>query len=117
MAKERGQVREAVRLCQSALDAEPRNPAHYLNLGRILLLADDKEKAIATFWRGLSNDPAVEVRVEDSQRRQSHHREHGLILNELRRLGIRKRVPFGSLHRGHPLNRVVGKFLSAIGFR
>ena len=42
IARERGQVREAVRLCQSALNAEPNNPAHYLNLGRVYLLAKDK---------------------------------------------------------------------------
>jgi hypothetical protein len=46
-----------------------------------------------------------------------HAREHALILDELRRLGIRKRVPFSSLRRNHPLNRIAGKLLATFGVR
>jgi tetratricopeptide (TPR) repeat protein len=116
MAKERGQVREALRLCHSALSAEPDNPAHYLNLGRVYLVAQDKAKAIAVFWKGISKDTTAGANaVAEAPARSS--REQALILGELRRLGIRKRVPFTSLHRGHPINVVVGKFLSLIGAR
>lgn len=117
IAKERGRIREAIQLCQSALDAEPRNPAHYLNLGRIFLQTGDKAKAIATFWKGISRAPGAErgVAIESSQR--GHSREHQVILEELRRLGIRKRPPFPSLHRGHPLNRIAGRLLATFGVR
>ncbi len=117
IAKERGQFREAVRLCQSALDAEPHNPAHYLNLGRVLLHAGDKAKAIATFWKGISRAPGAEQGVAIHAPLQGHAREHALILTELRRLGIRKKVPFPSLRRNHPLNRIAGRLLATIGMR
>lgn len=117
MAKERGQIREAVRLCQAALDAEPNNPVHYLNLGRIFLHAGDKSKAIATFWKGISRAPGAQPGVTVAAPSNGHAREHALILEELRRLGIRKRVPFSSLRRGHPLNRIAGKLLKSFGVR
>ncbi len=117
IAKERGQVREAVRLCQAALDAEPHNPVHYLNLGRVLLHAGDKAKAIATLWKGISRAPGAEQGVAVEAPDQNHAREHALILNELRRLGIRKRAPFPALRRGHPLNRLAGRLLATIGMR
>lgn len=117
LAKERGQFREAVRLCQMALDAEPHNPVHYLNLGRVFLQAGDKSKAIATFWKGISRAPGAEQGVTVAAPSQGHAREHTMILDELRRLGIRKRVPFSSLRRNHPLNRMAGKVLARFGVR
>ncbi len=117
IAKERGQFREAIRLCQAALDAEPHNPVHYLNLGRIFLHAGDKSKAIATFWKGISRAPGAEQGVTVAAPSQGHAREHAMILDELRRLGIRKRLPFSSLRRNHPLNRFAGKLLATIGVR
>jgi tetratricopeptide (TPR) repeat protein len=117
IAKERGKFRDAVRLCQSALTAEPDNPAHYLNLGRVFLIAQDKGRAIAAFWKGISKAPGAETGVLVKRARRGHAREHNLILEELRRLGIRKKAPFPSLHRGHPLNRVAGKVLATLGLR
>jgi len=117
VARERGKVREAVRLCQSALNAEPDNPAHYLNLGRVFLVAQDKGKAIAAFWKGISKAPGGESGVLVKRAQRGHAREHNLILEELRRLGIRKKAPFPSLDRRHPLNRVAGKMLATLGLR
>jgi hypothetical protein len=117
MAKERGQIREAVRMCQAALHAEPHNPAHYLNLGRVFLLAQDKGKAIATFWKGISKAPGAERGGPVERSHRGHAREHGLILDELRRLGIRKKAPFAGLDRSHPLNRMAGRLLATLGLR
>jgi hypothetical protein len=117
IAKERGEFREGVRLCQAALTAEPDNPAHYLNLGRVLLMTQDKAKAIATFWKGISKAPGGEMGVLVSRSQPGRSREHNLILDELRRLGIRKKSPFASLHRTHPLNRMAGKVLATLGLR
>lgn len=117
MAKERGQYREAIRLCEAALKAEPHNPAHYLNLGRIFLLTRHKSKALETFRKGLSADavtgraPAAELTPETRAKHQA------LILAELRRLGIRRRPPFPSLPREHALNRVVGGMLTRLRLR
>ena len=117
LAKERGQVREAVRICQGAIEADPHTPAHYLNLGRIFLQAGDKANAIATFWKGISKAPGTEPGVAAERAGQRADREQGLILDHLRLLGIRKRAPFPSLRRGHPLNRMAGKLLATIHLR
>jgi tetratricopeptide (TPR) repeat protein len=117
MAKERGQFREAIRMCQAALAAEPHNPAHYLNLGRVFLLAQDKTTAIATFWKGISDISGPERGSVIGRAVRGHSREHGLILGELRRLGMRKKPPFARLPRSHPLNRIAGKLLAILGLR
>lgn len=117
MAKERGQYREAIRMCQSALTAEPHNPAHYLNLGRIFLITKQKTKALATFRQGLSNDAVTGASVAAESSADGQAKQQALILNELRRMGIRKRAPFPSLPREHPVNRVVGKLLTRFNMR
>lgn len=117
IARERGRLREAVRLCQSAVDAEPDNPVHYLNLGRVFLVAQDKATAVAAFWKGVAKAPGAETGVLAKRAQRGHSREHNLILEELRRLGIRKKAPFPSLDRKHPLNRVTGKVLATLGLR
>ena len=117
IARERGRLREAVWMCRAAVKAEPDNPAHYLNLGRVFLLAQDKGKAIAAFWQGIAKAPGAEAGELAVRAQRGHAREHNLILDELRRLGIRKKAPFPSLRRGHPLNRVAGKLLATLGLR
>lgn len=117
MAKERGQVREAMSLCQAALSAEPENASHYLNLGRVLLLAGDKQNAIASFWRGISRNAGPESAALADWPRSGRRREYDLIMDELRRLGIRKPPPFRSLERSHPLNKYAGLLLARIGLR
>jgi hypothetical protein len=117
VAKERGQLRQAVGLCQSALALEPENPAHYLNLGRVYLLASDKPRAIAAFWRGISKRAAADMSHTADWPRTAHRREHALIMDELRRLGIRKPPPFKSLRREHPLNKYTGLLLARVGLR
>lgn len=117
MAKERGQYREAIRLCEGALKAEPHNPAHYLNLGRIYLLTRQKAKALAAFRKGLSSDAATDHSAAAESDADGRARQQALILAELRRLGIRRRPPFPSLPRDHALNRVTGKLLASLKLR
>jgi len=117
MARERGQLGKAAALCRAAVAAEPEHPAHYLNLGRVLLLAGDKSKAIATFWRGICRNAGPEGAAVAEWPRNGMRREYDLIMDELRRLGIRKPPPFTSLRRAHPLNKLAGLFLSRIGRR
>lgn len=45
IAKERGQVKKAISLCEDAIKKEPENPIHYFNLGKIYLHSGDKEAA------------------------------------------------------------------------
>jgi predicted Zn-dependent protease len=117
IAKLRGQYREATRMCQSALTVEPHNPAHYLNLGRIFLVSKHKGEAFATFRQGLSKDAVTYTSAFAESPADEQARQRALILAELRRMGIRKRVPFPSLPRGHRLNRAVGKALSMFNLR
>jgi tetratricopeptide (TPR) repeat protein len=99
IAKERGQYKKAISLCNAALDAEPGNPLHYLNLGRVYLLQGKTWEAIEIFRRGLS-------RETDEQ-----------IIGELKRLGTRRPPPLPFLHRNNPLNKYLGIILTRIGLR
>lgn len=99
LASERHHMQKALNLCREALTAEPANPEHYYQLGRIYLLAARKNKAIASFRKGLK------------------HRRYQPIIDELRKLGLRKEPVFTSLPRGHFLNRSFGRLMSILGAR
>lgn len=98
-AKEEGRLNVAVRTCRESIRREPNNSLHYLMLGRILLLAGEKDKAVKAFRRGLKASPNPK------------------IIAELKALGLRKPAIFKNLERGHPLNRYVGRLFSALGVR
>jgi len=99
LASEHRQVQKAAALCSGALQEDPGNPLHYLNLGRIYLLAGHKGRAIQTWRRGLKLG------------RNPH------ISAELKKLGLRKTPVFGALRRDHPLNKHLGLLLQKIGLR
>jgi len=99
LAKERRQMNKAAVLCNEALQEEPGNPVHYLNLGRIYLLAGQKNRAIQTWRRGLrvGRNPHISL--------------------ELRRLGQRKPPLLRALGREHPVNKYLGLMLNKMGIR
>jgi tetratricopeptide (TPR) repeat protein len=99
LAKESGRIKEGISLCEKALKFNPRESEHYLNLGRIYLLAGKKEHAIKVFKTGL--------RVGKDRR----------ILHELKNLGVRKPPVFGGFHRDHVLNIAAGKLLKLLRLR
>lgn len=98
-ARERRQFRKGLALCQEAIDAEPNNSQHYLNLGRIYLEAGQKTQAIKAYRRGLKL----------GKNRQ--------IAEELKALGLRKSPVFASLPRENPINRFAGRLLTRLGMR
>jgi tetratricopeptide (TPR) repeat protein len=53
IAKERRQFSKAIALCEEAIKKDPQNPFHYLNLGRIHLLSNEKADALKIFREGL----------------------------------------------------------------
>ena len=53
IAKERRQFSKAISLCEEAIKKDPKNPFHYLNLGRIHLLSNGKADALKIFRKGL----------------------------------------------------------------
>ena len=68
-------------------------------LGRILLMAKEKTRAIKTFRSGLRASPNQK------------------IISELKLLGLRKPAVLKNLNRRHPLNLVLGRIFSGIGIR
>ena len=99
LAKESGQLKEGIALCEKAISLSPHRPEHYLNLGRIYLLANKRERALKAFNYGL--------RVKRDSR----------IIHELRSMGIRKPPVLGSLPREHALNVLAGKMLTLLRLR
>lgn len=99
LARERRQLQKAATLCNGALQEEPHNPVHYLNLGRIYLLAGQKNRAIQTWRRGL--------RIGRNPQ----------IVAELKSLGLRKPPVLKALDREHPVNKYLGMMLQKMGMR
>ena len=99
LAKARGQFREAMAMCAEALEKDPHNSVHHLNLGRIYLLAGKREKALQTFRQGMPFDRNNE------------------IFRELEMMGTRRIPVIASLKREHPLNKYCGILLKKLGCR
>jgi tetratricopeptide (TPR) repeat protein len=99
IAAERGQVARGTALCSEAIAAEPGNPVHHLNLGRILLRAGRKSEALAALRRGLAAGELAEIR------------------ELLARQGTRRTALLPSFPRSHPLNRILGLILARLHVR
>jgi len=99
LAKVRSQYPDAISLCKEALESEPGNTLHYLHLGRIYVMAGQRNKALSILRQGL--------KCEDTSD----------LLRELTQLGERKHPVFRSLERTHPLNKFFGLALSKLGIR
>lgn len=99
LAKQSGQLKEGIALCKKAISLNPNQAEHYLNLGRIYLLANKRELAIRIFRTGL--------RIRKDSR----------IIVELKSLGIRKPPFLSSLSREHLLNILAGKVFKLLKLR
>jgi len=99
LARERQQYKRGISMCREATKAEPLNSQYWLNLGRVCLLSGQKRPAMEAFRRGL--------KVNCNQQ----------IVEELKRLGLRKTPVFNTLDRTHFLNRNVGKVLDSLRLR
>jgi tetratricopeptide (TPR) repeat protein len=99
LAKVRERYPEAVALAREAISHEPENPAHYLYLGRIHMLAKERKEALEVLRQGLQHGKSPE------------------IIRELEMLGSRKPAIFSWLSRRNPLNRYLGILLDRLGMR
>jgi tetratricopeptide (TPR) repeat protein len=99
IARERGQLKKGIALCKDALAQEPDIADHFLNLGRIHLMAGNKMEAIRIFREGLAHGPNQE------------------LINELDALGTRKSPVIKFLHRNNPINKYLGKLFHRLGLR
>jgi tetratricopeptide (TPR) repeat protein len=68
------------------------SPILYLNLGKAYLAASKRKEAYASFQKGLEID-----------------KENRALLNELKRLGMRRQPLLPFLKRSNPLNKYLGK--------
>ncbi len=99
IARERGQLKRGITLCREAIAQEPDTSDHYLNLGRIQLLAGLKAEAIETFREGM------------------RHQTNQKIVRELQKMEPRKPPVIAFLHRDNPLNKYLGIILARLGLR
>ncbi len=99
LAKTRRKYCEAIALCGEALETESSNALHYVNLGRIYVLAGQRKKALETLRQGLQ------------------YQRDNEILRELERLGTRGKLVFPFLKRANPLNKYCGLLLKKLGCR
>jgi len=99
IAKERGQIKKAMLLCKEALEQEPENAVHYLNLGRIYLFTRKKAEAITIFREGLN------------------HEAHEQIIDELNNLVPRKPPIIPFIKRANPINKYLGIILKILRLR
>lgn len=103
IAMERGKVKEGIDLCLNAIEADPGNVFHYLNLGKVYLKDNKKAVALDIFRKGLNISPESD-----------HHMEIEMILDKL---GTRKRPVLSFLPRKNPANKFIGIILGKLGLR
>jgi tetratricopeptide (TPR) repeat protein len=99
LAREEKDMEKAFALCLEAVRREPGNPLHHLHLGRVYLIAGEKELAVTAFLTGLNFG------------------EHPELLAELKRMGMRRPPLFTFLSRRHRLNKCCGFLLTRLGLR
>ena len=99
IARERGQFKKAITMCEEAMKEEPENTLHYLNLGRVYILSGQRTDAMKIFREGL------------------HHGENKDIVNELIKLGMRKPPVIPFFERENLLNKYLGIILTRLGLR
>jgi predicted Zn-dependent protease len=99
MAKERGQVKKGIELCNSSLELEPQNPVHYVNQARIQLVSGDKKEALRVLREGMV-----------------HGGSPGIVAL-LDQIGTRKPPVLSFLPRNNPINRLLGLLLERTRLR
>lgn len=99
IARERGQYRKGIELCQSSIRADIANPLHYLNFAKIHLLSNNKTEAVAVLREGLAQGGNEEIEVM------------------LKEIGARKPPVLSFLDRDNPINKYLGLLLNRLGLR
>ncbi len=90
-----------VRLCEEGTrGAGAEAPLSWLNLARAFLALGYRERAVRALQKGLSLDSA-----------------HPGLLDEIEKLGVRRRPVLGFLSRSNPVNRLLGRLRSRLSGR
>jgi tetratricopeptide (TPR) repeat protein len=96
LAKELNQFERAIALCRSAIERDPANTRHYLNLGRVFLMMGKKGEALNIYNDGL------------------RHGKDPDILQDLKLVGMRRKPIIPALHREHIINRSLGYIIARL---
>ncbi len=91
----------ATKLCLVALRRDPKNPAIYLNLGKIFNLSNKKRTALRAFKKGMKKDIM--------------ERLHPEFIEAIASMGIRRTPVIPFLSRNNFLNRMLGRLISSLG--
>jgi Flp pilus assembly protein TadD len=92
-ARAGGNMKDAEKYCIEALRRQKFVTIYYQNLADVYVIGGKKAHAVKVLRRALLVD-----------------RDNREILNQLRELGIRKKVPVSFLSRSNPINRYLGLF-------
>ena len=90
--EEAADFNRAQALCVKALKKDLENPGIYLNLAKIYLLSGKKNFAVKAIEKGIKFDPA-----------------HVGLIEEHKKLGMRRKPAIGFLPRGSSINKSIGK--------
>lgn len=100
LARAKGDLKTAEALCIEAIRRVVFRGEYYRNLAEVYLIWQKKSKAVMVIRKGLRID------------RNNRH-----LVNELKRLGIRKRRTIPFLSRSNPLNKYYGLVKSRLSIR
>ena len=99
IAKQRGQITHALKLCQIAIVHDPENSLHYLYLGKTYLIAGKTNEALQAFRQGMMFGGNAEL-------------ERMLV-----EIGTRKPPVISFFSRDNLLNKYLGIILGRFGLR
>jgi tetratricopeptide (TPR) repeat protein len=99
VAKERGHLTRAFELCQSAIAHDPKNPVHYLYLGKVHQIAANQYEALQALRQGMTLGTLPQI-------------ESALAI-----LGTRKKPVIPAFSRSNPLNKYLGIIMTRLGLR
>lgn len=90
-------VKEGVSYCTTAIKKEFYHTEFYVNLARVYSIANRRYQAVSVLYKGLKIDT-----------------DDPVILEELQKLGIRRKPVLGFLGRGNVVNKYLGLILSRL---
>lgn len=99
VAKERGHRTQAFELCRSAIAHDPKNPLHYLYLGKVHLIAGQQNEALQALRQGMVLGGLPEIEAA------------------LAAIGTRKPPVIAALSRDNLLNKFLGITLARLRLR
>lgn len=99
IAKQRGHLTRAFELCRASLEYDPDNPLHYLYLGKVHLIAGNKNDALQAFRQGMAHGGTPQLE------------------QILTALGNRRPPVIPILSRDNLLNKYLGILFARLGLR